>query len=161
MEPKREEFFVWCYEVRLSRLSLKIFEPLVCRYKNKDENLRSLPLLTSSCPGWICYAEKTHGELILPHLSAVKSPQQVTATLVKETAAKLLDKSPDKCYHVAIMPCYDKKLEASRQDFYNSEYSVRDVDLVLAANEVQTMLEDAKINLKDLLNSEKTIKTYG
>jgi iron only hydrogenase large subunit-like protein len=41
-----------------------------------------LPILASSCPGWICYAEKTHGEL-LPYVSAVKSPQQVMGTLVK------------------------------------------------------------------------------
>ena len=118
-------------------------------------------MLTSSCPGWICYAEKTHGELVLPHLSSVKSPQQVSGTLIKETAAKVLNKSPNKCYHVAIMPCYDKKLEASRQDFYNTEYSARDVDLVLAANEVQTMLENANINLKDLVNSKKRPEKYG
>jgi iron only hydrogenase large subunit-like protein len=27
------------------------------------------PILTSSCPGWICYAEKTHGSWILPFIS--------------------------------------------------------------------------------------------
>ena len=27
------------------------------------------PILTSSCPGWICYAEKTHGSWILPFVS--------------------------------------------------------------------------------------------
>ncbi len=36
-----------------------------------------LPLLTSACPGWICYAEKTHGDFVLPYISAVRSPQQV------------------------------------------------------------------------------------
>lgn len=41
-----------------------------------------LPILSSSCPGWICYAEKTHGEL-LPFVSAVKSAQAVMGTLVK------------------------------------------------------------------------------
>lgn len=25
-----------------------------------------LPMLASSCPGWVCYAEKKHGEFILP-----------------------------------------------------------------------------------------------
>ena len=35
---------------------------------------------------------------------------------------------PDQIYHVTVMPCYDKKLEASRQDFYNEQYAMRDVD---------------------------------
>lgn len=49
-----------------------------------------LPILSSACPGWICYAEKTHGEL-LPFVSNVKSPQAVMGTLVKggEVAASL------------------------------------------------------------------------
>ena len=34
-----------------------------------------LPLLVSSCPGWVVYAEKTHGSYILPYLSHAKSPQ--------------------------------------------------------------------------------------
>ena len=34
-----------------------------------------LPQLASACPGWVCYAEKTHGEYILPFISTAKSPQ--------------------------------------------------------------------------------------
>jgi len=43
----------------------------------------ALPMLSSTCPGWVCYAEKTHGEM-LPFIAATKSPQQVMGTLVKE-----------------------------------------------------------------------------
>jgi iron only hydrogenase large subunit-like protein len=43
----------------------------------------TLPMLSSACPGWVCYAEKTHGEM-LPFIAATKSPQQVMGTLVKE-----------------------------------------------------------------------------
>ena len=32
-------------------------------------------MLASACPGWVCYAEKTHGSYVLPHISATKSPQ--------------------------------------------------------------------------------------
>jgi iron only hydrogenase large subunit-like protein len=46
----------------------------------------SLPMLSSACPGWVCYAEKTHGEM-LPFIAATKSPQQVMGTLVKEWLA--------------------------------------------------------------------------
>ena len=36
---------------------------------------QSLPMLASACPGWVCYAEKTHGSYILPYISTAKSPQ--------------------------------------------------------------------------------------
>lgn len=39
--------------------------------------------------------------------------------------------TPNKIYHVTVMPCYDKKLEASRPDFFNQEYQTRDVDCVI------------------------------
>lgn len=41
-----------------------------------------LPMLASACPGWICYAEKTHAEM-LPFIASTKSPQQIMGTLVK------------------------------------------------------------------------------
>jgi iron only hydrogenase large subunit-like protein len=68
--------------------------------------------------GWICYAEKTHGEFILPYLSTTKSPQAVMGTLVKRHLSAAMGWDPAKVYHATVMPCYDKKLEASREDFY-------------------------------------------
>ena len=38
---------------------------------------------------------------------------------------------PSQVYHVAVMMCYDKKLEASREDFFNDVYRTRDVDCVI------------------------------
>ena len=35
----------------------------------------NLPLISSECPGWVCYAEKRVGDLALPHMSKSKSPQ--------------------------------------------------------------------------------------
>jgi iron only hydrogenase large subunit-like protein len=32
-------------------------------------------MLASACPGWVCYAEKTQGPAVLPHISHTKSPQ--------------------------------------------------------------------------------------
>ena len=88
--------------------------------------------------GWICYAEKTHGSYILPHISTVKSPQQVMGSLVKSYLPSRfkpngVEITPDRIYHVTVMPCFDKKLEASRQDFYDDIYSTRDVDCVLTS----------------------------
>lgn len=42
-----------------------------------------LPMLASACPGWVCYAEKAHGEL-LGFVSAVRSSQGVMGALVKQ-----------------------------------------------------------------------------
>jgi len=96
---------------------------------------RAKRLITDGCTGWICYAEKTHGSYILPHISTMKSPQQVMGSLVKSYLPAFLEHgvaaTPDQLYHIAVMPCYDKKLEASRQDFYGDVYSTRDVDCVI------------------------------
>jgi iron only hydrogenase large subunit-like protein len=44
-----------------------------------------------------------------------------------------------KFVHVTIMPCYDKKLEASRDQF--QENGIRDVDLVLTTTELEELVE--------------------
>lgn len=49
---------------------------------------------------------------------------------------------PQDVYHVSVMPCYDKKLEASRQDFYNETYSTRDVDCVITTGELELMMRE-------------------
>ncbi len=38
----------------------------------------ALPMLASACPGWVCYAEKTHGDMVLPYISTTRSPQVMT-----------------------------------------------------------------------------------
>jgi iron only hydrogenase large subunit-like protein len=40
------------------------------------------------------------------------------------------------------MPCYDKKLEASRKDFYDDVYSTRDVDCVITTGELELMMRE-------------------
>lgn len=40
------------------------------------------------------------------------------------------------------MPCYDKKLEASREDFYDADRSARDVDCVLTTGELDRMMRE-------------------
>lgn len=120
------------------------------RYQAKDTQTDALPMLTSACPGWICYAEKTHGDYILPYISTTKSPQQVMGSLVKDYLANKINKKPNEIYHVTVMPCFDKKLEASRPDFYWDLYQTRDVDCVITTIEVDAMLEKEKICFADL-----------
>jgi hypothetical protein len=48
---------------------------------------------------------------------SVKSPQAIMGTLVKRRLAAARGWDPARVYHATVMPCYDKKLEASRDDF--------------------------------------------
>lgn len=94
-----------------------------------------LPMLASSCPGWVCYAEKTHGNFILPYISTTRSPQQIMGALVKQQLSAQIGVNTSRVYHVTVMPCYDKKLEASREDFYSEVNESRDVDCVITSSE--------------------------
>ncbi|XP_056258227.1 cytosolic Fe-S cluster assembly factor narfl [Seriola aureovittata] len=120
------------------------------RLQRKEQDSKALPMLTSACPGWICYAEKTHGEFILPYISTTRSPQQMMGSLVKGYFADQQGLSPHQIYHVAVMPCFDKKLEASRADFYMDKAETREVDCVITSGEVQKMLEEEHLSLNDL-----------
>ncbi|NXI35894.1 NARFL factor, partial [Galbula dea] len=122
----------------------------VRRFREQGQGTQALPMLASACPGWICYAEKTHGSFIIPYISTTKSPQQVMGSLVKGHFAEQQHLRPDQIYHVTVMPCYDKKLEASRPDFFNQEYQTRDVDCVITTGEVLKLLEQEGISLSDV-----------
>ncbi|KAL2895806.1 Protein NAR1 [Bienertia sinuspersici] len=94
----------------------------IVRYKQSqfgdgERCTTSLPMISSACPGWICYAEKTLGSYILPYISSVKSPQQTIGAVFKRYLCQKMSLRPDEVYHVTVMPCYDKKLEAAREDF--------------------------------------------
>ncbi|KAG4303256.1 hypothetical protein PCANB_000471 [Pneumocystis canis] len=132
-------------ELALFELSKEFIQ----RYKaKKKENInQTLPLLTSACPGWICYAEKTHVE-ILPYISHVKSPQQITGAIIKSKLSKSTGKQKYHIYHVSIMPCFDKKLEASRDEF--SENGIRDVDCVITTSELLEMLKERSLDLQKI-----------
>ncbi|RYP70259.1 hypothetical protein DL771_005562 [Monosporascus sp. 5C6A] len=106
------------------------------------------PILTSSCPGWVCYAEKTHPH-VLPHMSRVKSPQALMGILLKTTLSRKLGIPPDRIWHLAVMPCFDKKLEASREELTDAVWGgdgkpgrgVRDVDCVITSKEILMLTE--------------------
>nr|CAH7734396.1 unnamed protein product [Callosobruchus chinensis] len=122
----------------------------VQRYRSNEEKQPLLPMLASSCPGWVCYAEKTHGNFILPYISTTKSPQQIMGSIIKQWVGKTLSSGHRPIYHVTLMPCYDKKLEASRKEFFDSQTESRDVDCVITAIELQQMLQGEGISLTDV-----------
>lgn len=61
---------------------------------------------------------------------------------------------PHEIYHVTVMPCYDKKLEASRGDFYNEVYSTRDVDCVITTGELELLMREKGWDLSTPVPSE-------
>ncbi|KAK2463272.1 hypothetical protein APHAL10511_004927 [Amanita phalloides] len=140
-----------------------VFDTTFARHVSLKEHIREykerraqneLPMIASACPGWICYAEKTHGEM-LPFIAKTKSPQQMMGTLVKEWLGEKWGKKPNEIYHVTVMPCYDKKLEASRSDFYNEEYSIRDVDCVITTGEMELIMNDKGWDLSAAVEGEE------
>lgn len=136
-------------DISLHECSLEFVE----YFKNRNDDKHKLPLICGACPGWICYAEKTQPQLI-DNLSRVKSPQQIMGTLTKYFfPSKLLNQSisPAHIFHVTVMPCYDKKLEASRPDFFDETFQTRDVDCVISTTELIQMIEE-KIGPSGLLN---------
>ncbi|KAL5575859.1 hypothetical protein UlMin_017558 [Ulmus minor] len=141
----------------------------ITRYKQSqlvdDERCKSsLPMIASACPGWICYAEKQLGSFILPYISSVKSPQQTIGAIVKNHICPKLGLRPDEVYHVTVMPCYDKKLEAARDDFvYEVESQAKpngsealtftEVDSVLTSGEVLELMQLKGVDFKGLEDS--------
>ena len=151
----------------------------ITRYKqcgnDKVQHKELLPILCSECPGWICYAEKTQGSSIIPHISHIKSPQQITGRLVKQYYSQIINCNPSDIFHCTIEPCFDKKLEAIRPEFVvhddkdQSNYDKHtdemkqletindqsmnspEVDLVLATNELQQYLHDQHIELSRIV----------
>lgn len=126
-----------------------------------------LPVLASACPGWICYAEKTHPH-VLPHLSALRSPQALSGVLLKTVLSRRFNIPPSRIYHVAIMPCFDKKLEASRAEltdtFWSSDpttsSSIRDTDTVITARELINLADTRGISFPHLPRTPVTFASF-
>lgn len=134
---------------------LETLDEFLLRRSGADQ--APLPLLASSCPGWVCYAEKAQGSLALPFMSRTKSPQQIMGSLVRHMLAPQLGCAPGDIYHIAVMPCFDKKLEASRSEFDH------DVNCVIATNELPALLDcdfaalpEAELSADDLTFSNVT-----
>jgi iron only hydrogenase large subunit-like protein len=108
--------------------------------------------LSSICPGFVLYIEKTKPE-ILPYLLNVKSPQQITGFVLKSLISKQLNIALDDIYHLSIMPCFDKKLEAARPEDHV------DVDCVLTPKEIAELVKEEQIDIKDYVTPLDEIPT--
>ncbi|KAI5103438.1 nuclear prelamin A recognition factor, partial [Silurus meridionalis] len=122
----------------------------VQRYRRRHSDVSAMPMFTSSCPGWIRYAEHILGSLVTPHICTARSPQQVMGSLVKDYFTRQQKLSPEQVYHVVVAPCFDKKLEAVREEFYNSLLHTKDVDCVLTSVEIMHMMEQSNVSVEDV-----------
>ncbi|XP_053850360.1 nuclear prelamin A recognition factor isoform X1 [Vidua macroura] len=122
----------------------------VQRYQRRNQEEHALPMFASACPGWIRYAERVLTNLVTSHICTAKSPQQIMGSLVKGYFAKQQNLSPDKIFHIVVAPCYDKKLEALREDFYTALYNSAEVDCVLTSGEIVQIMEQKDVSMKDV-----------
>jgi iron only hydrogenase large subunit-like protein len=137
-----------------------------------------LPLLSGSCPALVCLVEKSLAKLV-PHLSQGVSPMSLVGTILKDnntdgndtsTNGDSMDISTDSDNgntttnnsswdHWAIMPCHDKKLEASRKDFARKENPAEQaVDLVISTQECVELVEEWILNQRQENNDRIQIQ---
>ncbi|HEX2921253.1 MAG TPA: [Fe-Fe] hydrogenase large subunit C-terminal domain-containing protein [Bacteroidales bacterium] len=95
------------------------------------------PLYVSICPSWVKYAEQFMPELI-PQLSTVKTPQQLTGALIKTLVADQLHVKPEEIFSVSATPCMANKYEARRDGMTRKGMS--DVDSVLTIRELARLI---------------------
>ncbi len=103
----------------------------------KINNKRNDPLYISACPAWVKYAEQFMPALI-PLLSTVKSPQQITGALIKTVVAGLMDVKAEQIFSVSATPCIAMKYEARRDGMMRK--GISDVDSVLTIRELARLI---------------------
>ncbi|MBK7711597.1 MAG: (2Fe-2S)-binding protein [Bacteroidales bacterium] len=118
---------------------------LSARMEQKSET----PLYISVCPAWVKYAEQFIPSLI-PQLSSVKSPQQITGVLVKTLVADQMGVKPEQIFSVSATPCMAMKFEARRDGMMRK--GISDVDSVLTVRELARLIRLYGIDITNVEN---------
>ena len=105
------------------------------------------PMFTSCCPAWVKYLEMENPKY-LKHISTCKSPMEMFAAVLKDQYAEKDAEDGRTTYHIAIMPCTAKKMEAKRPEFQHD--GKPDVDLVLTTQEIINMIKESGIRFAEL-----------
>jgi len=119
-------------------------------YQDRKRDDQDLPLITSSCPAWIHYAEQYYPEL-LPLLSPLKSPQQMAGALIREWFPKAGKEEGKEIVSVVISSCIAAKTEARRVEMTCG--GIPTIDLVLTTRELARMIKLSGLDL-ELLEPE-------
>ena len=121
---------------------------------NSSITSKATPVISGSCPALVCLVEKSYNSLV-PYLSLTQSSMsRLGSTLEKERDVLSGNDYSIHWDHWSIMPCHDKKLEASRQDFVlgdngndnsgnnDNDNKRRAVDLVVTTQELVELIEE-------------------
>jgi len=103
------------------------------------------PMFTSCCPAWVKYLENENPKY-LKHISTCKSPMQMFASILRDRYKEKDKKDGRTTFHIAIMPCTAKKMEAARLEFLQPDGTPA-VDLVLTSQEIIRMIKESGIQL--------------
>jgi len=111
------------------------------------ENGGPFPMFTSCCPAWVKYLEFENPKY-LKHISTCKSPMQMFASIIRDHYKEKDAQDGRETFHIAIMPCTAKKMEAARPEFQHD--GKQDVDMVLTTQEIINMIKESGIDLTDM-----------
>ena len=120
------------------------------RFTNGE--LKTRPMFTSCCPGWVRFIKSQYPHLV-SQLSTAKSPQQMFGAVMKTYFAQSIGVTPEDIYTVSVMPCVAKKGERNMELFYG-EYAGHDIDAVLTTRELSRMIRFAHIDPETLQERE-------
>jgi iron-only hydrogenase group A len=126
-------------------------------FLDRQERGDKLPLITSSCPAWVQYVEQYYPELI-PHLSPLKSPQQITGSLIKSWLPGKIGVDEKDIVSVVISSCTAAKSEASRVEM--SPSGVQVVDIVMTTRELARLIRISGLDLKQIENDVPDIPLH-
>lgn len=118
--------------------------------KSRIEQGIQAPMLSSSCPAWVKYAEQTHHQ-ILENLSPCKSPQQIMGSLLNRYWSEQKGIHPASIYSVSLAPCTARKFEAQRD-----EMTFRGVSAVDAVLTTREFIELIRLNGIDMTRLEES-----
>jgi iron-only hydrogenase group A len=106
-------------------------------FLRRQEKAEKLPMITGDCPAWIKFAEQYTPDF-LPNITSVKSPQQITGSLIKTWISQKEGIAPANIYSVSIMPCTAKKFEGQRVEM--TQKGISDIDTVLTTRELARLI---------------------
>ena len=116
-------------------------------FLDRLKNGGPFPMFTSCCPAWVKYLELNDPKY-LRNISSCKSPMEMFAAVLRDKYQAKDAADGRRTYHMAIMPCTAKKMEAARAEFTRDGQP--DVDLVITTRELVDMIREAGIQLTEL-----------
>lgn len=126
-------------------------------FLDRLKNGGPFPMFTSCCPAWVKYLELNDPKY-LHNISSCKSPMEMFAAVLRDKYREKDAADGRRTYHVAIMPCTAKKMEAERKESYTHEE--KDTDYVLTTTELIRMIDAHGINF-EALPSESCDMPFG